>query len=333
MKTYRHGAITRTAAGLAIASLSVLSLSACGASGEDAAEGPAKLRVSVAPIQFETAYVAKEQGMFEKHGLDVEIVNGADPASQLAQVVSGDVDIATGSWINVSTSVAQGVPVRAVAGNGLVDAKNDNSGVMVAKDSGITELSGLAGKTIGVVGVKTGSDIPLLQAVEAAGLGVQDIKEVAIPYAGMQAALEQHTVDAVVPSDTFYHQMVADGFVSLSNPIREYQGNQPGTVWVGKTDWLASNDETASKFVDSMTDAVAFYEDPANLEEIRKIHAQVNQIDVDAAPKSFVPASVKFNVAESQSGIDAMVHFGLLDKAVTVQEVLWEKAPRQDSAS
>ena len=334
----RRTLFTRAASGLAIASLAIVGLTACGGgdtagAANSADGGTTKLRVAVAAIQFETVHVAKEQGMFEKQGLDVEIVNGADPASLLAQVVSGDVDIATGSWINVATSVAQGVPVNVIGGNGMVDDKTDNSGVLVSKDSNITDLSGLKGKTIGVVGVKTGGDIPVLQALEGAGVNLDDVKEVAIPYAGMQAALEQGTVDAVVPADSFYHQLLDAGFKSISNPVREYQGNMPVTVWTAKTDWLGKNSETAEKFLAAMTDAVAFYEDPANLADIQKINATANQIDVSEAPKEFVPADVTFNVKEAQDGIDAMVHFGLMEKAVTVDEVLWDKAPRRDSAA
>lgn len=271
--------------------------------------------------------------MFEEQGLDVEIVNGADPASQLAQVVSGDVDISTGSWINVATSVAQGVPVNVVGGNGMVDDEVDNSGVLVSKDSGITDLAGLKGKTIGVVGVKTGGDIPVLQALEGAGINIDDVKEVAIPYAGMQAALEQGTVDAVVPADSFYHQLLDAGFISISNPVREYQGNMPVTVWTAKTDWLDKNSATAEKFLAAMTEAVAFYEDPSNLAAVQKINATANQIDIAKAPKDFVPADVTINVKEAQDGIDAMVHFELMEKAVTVDEVLWTNTPRRDSAA
>lgn len=339
MGNTRHTFLARAASGLAVATLALAGLTACGGSDSDTAAGATggagetSLRVAVAPIQFETAYLAEEQGMFKKHGLDVEIVSGADPAALLAQVVSGDVDIAIGSWINVATSAAKGVPVSVIGGNGLVDDKAENSGVLVDKDSGITALEQLAGKTIGVVGVKSGGDIPVLQALEGAGIDVNTVKEVAIPYAGMQAALEQGTVDAVVPADSFYHQMVDAGFVSISNPVREYQGNMPVTVWTAKKDWLAGEgSEAAKKFTAAMTEAVAFYSDPANLAAVQKVNATVNQIDAAKAPKAFVPADVTFNVAEAQAGIDAMVHFGLLDKSIAVDGVLWSEAPRRASA-
>lgn len=318
---------------LAVSAMALTALTACSTGDDTAADGNVKLRVAVAPIQFETAYVAEEQGFFKDQGLDVEIVNGADPAALLAQVVSGDVDIAIGSWINVATSYTQGVPIQVIGANGMVDATADNSGVLVKKDSGIKSLADLKGKTIGVVGVKSGGDIPVLQALEGAGVMLNEAKEVAVPYAGMQAALEQGTVDAVVPADSFYHQMLDAGAVSISNPVREYQGNMPVTVWTAKQDWLGSNAETATKFISAMEKAVAFYGDEKNLESIQAINAKVNQIDVAKAPKAFVPADVTFNKAEAQSGIDAMVHFGLVAKSVSVDDVLWDKAPSRDSAA
>jgi len=317
---------------LAVSALALGTLAACGSAEEPKANEPTKLRVAVAPIQFETARIAEEQGYFKDHGLDVEIVNGAEPAALLAQVVSGDVNVAIGSWINVATSFAKGVPVQVIGGNGMVDPDADNSGVMIPKDSAVKDLGDLKGKTIGVVGVKSGGDIPVLQALEAAGVKENEIKEVAVPYAGMEAALEQGTVDAVVPADSFYHQMSEKGYKTISNPVQEFQSNMPVTVWTVQKQWLEQNAETAKKFTDAMTDAVKFYQDPANLEEVRKVHAEANQIDIAKAPKTFVPADVTFNVAEAQAGIDAMVHFGLIEKDVSVSEVLWDQAPTRESA-
>lgn len=306
-----------------------LALASCGTEqGADAPEGLTPLKVSVAGIQFEPAYLAESQGFFEEHGLDVDIVNGADPAAQIASAISGEVDIATGSWVNVATSVAQGLPIVALASNGVVNPDVDNSGVLVAKDSEIAELADLKGKTIGVIGVKTGSDLPLFQALDDAGVGADEFREVSVPYAGMQAAVETGTVDAVVPSDVFYHQMIAAGFASLGNPVREYQGNQPGTLWLSTAQWASENPDTAKAFVAAMDDAVEFYSDDANLEEVQKIHAEVNQVPIDKAPARFAVADTAFDEKASQSGLDAMTHFKLIDKPITVDEVLWEHASR-----
>lgn len=336
MNLARRTLSSRTSITLASATVAILFLSACGepaaSEGEDESQEITSLRVVTAPIQFETAHLAENEGIFEEHGLEVEVLSGADPAAMLSQVVSGDADMASGSWINVATSVAQGVPVSVLAGNGQVSDEIDNSGVLVSEDSEITDLSDLEGKAIGVVGVNTGGDIPVLQAIEGAGLDADDVDRVAIPYSGMQAALEQGTVDAVVPADSFYHQMLDAGFVSISNPVREYQGNMPVTVWTARQDWLDENGEVAQKFTAAMDEAIAMYEDPDHLDLVKEMHAEVNQIDPSEAPESYVPADVTLNLGEAQSGIDAMANFGLIDEAIDVEEVLWSEAPRRESA-
>ena len=92
----------------AVAGLTLLSLAACGGTGSaggagsasgaaGGSEGKTSIKVVVAPIQFETAYVAKEKGYFDEVGLSVEIVPGADPSANLAQTVSGQADITTAS--------------------------------------------------------------------------------------------------------------------------------------------------------------------------------------------------------------------------------------------
>ena len=334
MRSTNRSTVARLVGFGALAGLSTAALTACGG-GNEAAGGEGeltKLKVAVAPIHFEPAHLAESQGYFEEQGLDVELVPGQDPAALLAMAVSGQVDIAIGSWINVATSASEGVPVSVIGGNGVVDAEADNSGVLVAEDSDVKSLADLKGKTIGVMGVKSGGDIPVLQALEGAGVDVDQVKEVAVPYSGMQAAVEQKTVDAVVPADSFYHQMVEAGYRTISNPVREYQANMPVTVWTSTNEWLAANEDAAGKFVAAMEDAAEFYNDEANLQAVQEVHAKTNQIDVAEAPDAFVPVSVAINVKEAQSGIDAMEHFGLLTDPISVEELLWDKAPSRPSA-
>lgn len=317
-----------------VAAMAALSLAACGGSPDAGAAagkdgGKSSIKLVVAPIQFETAYLAEKQGYFKEAGLDVEIVTGADPAANLAMAVSGEADITTGSWISVATSASKGVPVTVISGNGVVDPKTANSGVLVNPDSGIKTIADLKGKTIGVVGVKTGSDIPVLQAVEDAGLKVEDIKEVAIPYSGMQAAIEQKTVDAVVPADTFYHQMIDAGYKSIATPVLEYQANMPVTVWTATKEWVAANPGTAEKFNEAMEKAEEFYSDKANIDAVKAVTAEVNQVDVAKVnAANYVPVSVAVNTKTGQAGIDAMEHFGLVKDPVSAEELLWDKAPR-----
>lgn len=321
----------------AVAGLTLLSLAACGAggpaggtaSGAAASEGKTSIKVVVAPIQFETAYVAKEKGYFDEVGLSVEIISGADPSANLAQTVSGQADITTASWGVMTTATAKGMPVKVVSGNGVVDPNLDNSGILIPKNSSIKAVADLKGKNVAVVGVNTGGDIPMLQAAAAAGIDPKSITEIAVPYAGMQAALEQGTVDAAFAADTFYHQLVDAGFTSIASPVREFQGNMPVTVWAATDAWLKSNPGTAKKFNEAMTKAATFYTDPANVKAVVDITARIKQVDASKVnPKAYVPVNTSINLSTGQAGIDAMKDLGFVSKPLSAEAMLWADAPR-----
>ena len=229
----------------------------------------------------------------------------------------------------MTTATAKGMPVKVISGNGVVDPNVDNSGILIPKVSGIKTVADLKGKNVAVVGVNTGGDIPMLQAAAAAGIDPKSITEIAVPYAGMQAALEQGTVDAAFAADTFYHQLVDAGFKSIASPVREFQGNMPVTVWAATDAWLKSNPGTAKKFNDAMAKAADLYADPANVKAIVDITARIKQVDAAKVnPKSYVPVNTSINLATGQAGIDAMKELGFVSKPLTAEAMLWADAPR-----
>lgn len=295
----------------------------------NAADDVEQLTVVVAPIQFEAAYIAAEQGFFAEEGLEVEILPGADPAANMAMAVSGEADLITASWGVLTTATASGVPIKGVVGNGIVSPTADNSGIMVRPDSGIDSVSDLAGKTVGMVSINSGGDIPMLQAMAAEGGDPSAITQVNVPYAGMEAALEQGTVDAVFPADNFYHQMVDAGYTVLSNPIREYQAYSAGTLWAATDKWLAANPETAEKFSAAMSAAISYYSDPANVESVRAITAGVKSIDVeDVDPATYATLDSAFYPDAGQDLVDAYQDLGLITEPKTAEQMIWSQAER-----
>lgn len=315
---------------LGILTAAAAALTGCAAGGsESSTRGVEQLTVVAAPIQFEAAYIAAEQGFFADQGLEVKILPGADPAANMAMAVSGEADLITASWGVLTTATASGVPIKGVVGNGIVSPTADNSGIMVRPDSGIESVSDLAGKTVGMVSINSGGDIPMLQAMAAEGGDPSAIIQVNVPYAGMEAALEQGTVDAVFPADNFYHQMVTAGYTVLSNPIREYQAYSSGTLWAATDQWLAANPDTAAKFSAAMDAAISYYDDPANVETVRAITAAVKSVAVEEVdPATYATLDPVFYVDAGQDLVDAYEDLGLVREPKTAEQMIWEQAER-----
>lgn len=324
-------------AGLAATAAAALAATACSNAGPDLepagggqGEGDsAALTVLHAPINYEPLYIADQEGFFEEAGLDVTITPGGTAQDNLGQLAGGSADISIVSWDAAVTATAEGVPIKIISGNGIISTEKDTSGVMVRKDSGIASMADLEGKTIAFNSIGSGGNVPVLQALEAEGVDSSTVTQVAIPYASMQAALENKQVDAVFPSDSFFAQISAvDDYTSISHPSREFRGGLGITLWAVTDQWLGENAETAAKFNEAMAQAIEFYEDPANVETVYEIRAEVTGQPVEDVQFGLAEMALEIDPAVSQQTTDALEQFGLVENPKTVDEILWEEAPR-----
>lgn len=324
----RHG--TQTGLRIAAAAGALLVLSACGgdASGDEAGDSD-KLTVLHAPINYEAVYIAEREGYFDEVGLDVEIRPGGTAQDNLGQLAGGSADLSIISWDVAVSSTQEGVPIQVVSSNAVVSEEFDTSAVFVREDSDIESMADLEGRTIAFNSVGTGGNVPVLQALEAEGVDADSVTQVAIPYASMEAALENGQVDAVFPSDSYFHQISAnEDYKAIAHPSREFRGGLPITLWAGTDEWLEQNPETAERFVEAMTKAIEFYSDESNRETVLEIRSEVSGQDIEEVDWQFVPFDISVDVETARSTTEALQEFGVVDNPEDVDDILWEGAPR-----
>ncbi|MFV0374739.1 ABC transporter substrate-binding protein [Microbacterium sp.] len=347
MKSRPHAARTRRTPrafgrlALAGAVAGAVALSGCsgtsadpGTSGEGSAAEVTSIRLVVAPIQFETAYIARDEGYFAEQGLDVEIIPGGAPQQNAAMAVSGEADIITGSWGMAITANQQGLPLKVIAGNGRssTDVAQAAGALMVNAGSDIQTLEELRGATIGVQGLNTGSEVGLYLALQSVGIAPDDVTLIELASSAMPTAIDENTVDAVLVSNPFYQQMVAAGQRAISHPTEEFIGGGPITVWTVTDNWLTTHADVAEKFVAAMRQADAFYMDPANMDAVMDVTAEYSAVDrASLDPAGYAPMGVDINIVPATLARDSYIEFGIVDDAPPVDELLWADAPRTDS--
>lgn len=135
--------------------------------------------------------IAKQQGFFKAQGLEVELLNPADPNDPPKWAAAGKVDIAITYQPDFLEQVDQGLPLVRV---GTLIDKPLNC-LVVLKDSNIKTLTDLKGKQIGTSNAGL-TDILLKVMLKKAGLAEQDIHLVNVHYNLTQALLSRK-VDAV----------------------------------------------------------------------------------------------------------------------------------------
>jgi len=88
----------------------------------------------------------------------------------------------------------------------------DGSAVVVHKDSGIFQTTGLRGKTVAVPGRYANQRLILYRELKKAGMTLNDIKIVEMPPPDMPAALYARAVDAITSGEPFMGQTELDGY-------------------------------------------------------------------------------------------------------------------------
>jgi len=108
------------------------------------AQDPSKVRLaySAFSISFLNLFVARDAGLFKKHGLEAELIQMAGPLP-VAALASGEIDYLTGYTTGI-IATAQGAPLK-----GILIALRKPPFYLVAEPS-IQRISDLAGKRIGV---------------------------------------------------------------------------------------------------------------------------------------------------------------------------------------
>jgi putative hydroxymethylpyrimidine transport system substrate-binding protein len=137
--------------------------------------------------------VAQEIGAFQRHGLDVTLVQPADPTLPPRLVAAGQGDIAVDYQPQLYLQVTGGLPLMRIGV--LID--HDMQTLATLKGDGISRIADLRGKRIGYndVGGPVGR-AELEQILASAHLGPNDVTFINVGTA-LSTSLLTHRVDAV----------------------------------------------------------------------------------------------------------------------------------------
>ncbi len=191
--------------------------------------------------------VAKQKGYFEKHGLDVELIEPADPSMPPKLVAAGKGDIAVNYQPQLHMQVSEGLPLTRV---GTLISTPLNS-LIVLKSSGITDLKQLKGKTIGYS--VSGFEESLLTAMlDSAGLKPEDVKWVNVNWS-LSPSLMSGQVDAVYGG---YRNFELNEMDINKHPGKAFYPEEHGIPAYDELVLVVKNDRVAEKKFDAFVSAL-----------------------------------------------------------------------------
>lgn len=136
--------------------------------------------------------LAQELGLFERAGLDVELVAPADPSAPPRLVAAGQGDIAISYQPSLHLQIKEGLPVAWIAT--LVETPLNS--LVVLKDSPIKTLMDLKGKKVGF-SVGGFEDALLGAMLQGVGLSLDDVDLINVNFS-LSPSIISGNVDAVI---------------------------------------------------------------------------------------------------------------------------------------
>jgi len=264
-----------------------------------------------------------DEGLFEKHGLDVELQTGQGGAAMLPAVSTGTMNFAVGNGLSVMTAVDKGLDMKIVTGYSNSKAEGEDiNGVVVQKDSGIDTFADLAGKTTSVNALKTQGDLTIMESASIDGGDPAGLKFNEMPFPDMEAQLERGNTDAIWLPEPFLSKALADPDNELLGyPNQKAVPGLPTMVSFTSGNFASGNAETVAKFKEAMAEVLT--EAETNQEDAKALLPEFMGMDADVAKgmkmetwSAEVPAeqlskmgelTVKYEFLSKTPDIDAMV--------------------------
>lgn len=300
----------------------VVMIAGCGASSsDDASGGASSQKVVIGTLATEDIlpmWVAQDQGMFERAGLDVEIVTFQSATELIAAISSGSVDFAMTDPMVAARLCASGTDVRMEWVTLGTTASQGRFGIMTSADSGITSLSQLAGVPIGV-GSNTILEYVTDRLLEQAGvpddqIEIEELQKLPLRYQAMTSG----QVQAAALPGSLLALGEAQGCVLLAD---DTQGdNISQSVMVVRTDYLESDggEEMVTQLEGIWDQAVDLINaDPESYRGILVQNANLSDEVADTYPISEYPHATRPTSDMVDPILEWMVEKGYLEQPLT----------------
>lgn len=191
-----------------------------------------------------------EKGVFEKHGLDVELSPSQSGAVMLPAVASEALNFGMGNVLSVMVAAEKGMDIELVSNLSVPqEVGRDGNGLVVRAESEIKDWADLEGKTVAVNAIRTLPDLMIQLNVEEAGVDPATVNFTELPFPNMQAQLDDGGVDSIWTVEPFLSTMLeSDEYRLVGHPYPEAMPGLPGNMIFTSGSFASENTETVRQF-------------------------------------------------------------------------------------
>lgn len=218
--------------------------------------------------------VGTKMGYFKEEGLDVELVPFTSGPSEIAALVSGDLQF--GYIGSGATTLAVKGDVEIIYFQNLGDAE----AIIVNKKSGIKTMQDLKGKTLATTLGTSGENIVNL-AVERAGMKPGDIQVINMDMGGCVTAMVADKVDAVCAWGSYkvtIENMLGENYMELAKTSDFSDTYASVSSWLATQKYIDENEATVQAFANALAKSMDYWKD--NEKQVAVWVAEIVESDV-----------------------------------------------------
>jgi len=224
-----------------------------------------------AVTDFTSVFVAKEEGYFQKRGLDVELkfipINSTIPAA----IQSDSLQIGGPTPSVFLQSVDGGLDHVVVAGGGVTSKAVTGFGLVAKAGSGIKSAQDCIGKKVGVPGLGAFLHVTFRAWLKQSGVDYRKVNFVEASFPQHGDLLRGGSIDAVVTADPFMGRILDSGIGYVASYYATFlaDGN-PTIIHTARRDWAQKNPAAVKAFREAVGEGAAFMAKPANNAKMRE---------------------------------------------------------------
>ena len=208
---------------------------------------------------FESAFIAKEEGIFEKHGLEVTLTNLATTALGPPALQSGSLQIASISPPLLLLANDGGMDLMAVAGVAAIDAKEPRSALVTRPGFIATKAQDFIGKKVARPGINSAIDIVLKKWFLDRHVALDRVTLVEVPFSKMGDLLRADQIDAAVELEPLLTRVVSSGAGTKSiDFFAEVNPHILASIYGSTREWATAHRDAVHRFRAALAEAMRF---------------------------------------------------------------------------
>jgi NitT/TauT family transport system substrate-binding protein len=266
--------------------------------------------------------VARDQGLFRRYGLAVDLSPERSGSAIASGVAGGAFAIAKSSVVGLIVARSKGIPFTLVAPGGISDVQQPITGMLVKSTSRFKDAASLNGGTIAVSALNDIYSLATREWMRKTGGDPDSIKQLEFPFAAVPEAIAQGRIDAgCVVEPVLAQATSAGGTRVIGHPFDAIAPRFMYTAWFALEPWVATHASDAVAFAKAVQEGARYAN--THRPQTATLLAQTTSIDAGIiARMTRVECGTMLDPALLQPLVDLCARYKLLAQPFDARDMI-----------